>query len=203
MASKTAPPSFASRYAAVDIPWAIDAPQPALVELAEQEKIVGDVLDLGCGVGDNSLMMARRGHYVWGLDQEPEALRRAREKQDQQKIEDVTFIEGRMTDVLHFGEGFHTVLDSGMFHFLDDSEHADYLECLRHVMFPNSRLFLLVLADKPSPHLEGATGIKRSEIRHLFTAQNGFRVKHIEPVDYVLKTEGVKAWLATIIRLAD
>jgi cyclopropane fatty-acyl-phospholipid synthase-like methyltransferase len=193
--------TFNNLYEADQTPWVIDTAQPVLIELAEQEKVVGDVLDLGCGTGDNSIMLAQRGHHVWGIDNSDTALATARKKQAEQKITDVTFIKGCAMDIVHFGEGFHTVIDSGFFHFLSDEEREQYLIGLRHVMFPHSRLFLLVLSDQEK-HYTGPRALKRSELRHIFSTEEGFKVKHIEPTRYILRDrpEGVKAWIATIVR---
>ena len=61
-------------------PWEIGRPQPAFVALEEAGEIVGDVLDVGCGTGENALYLANRGHEVWGVDGVPAAIERARQK---------------------------------------------------------------------------------------------------------------------------
>jgi hypothetical protein len=43
------------------IPWDIDGPQPLVVELADFGQIHGEVLDTGCGLGENSLFWPRAG----------------------------------------------------------------------------------------------------------------------------------------------
>src|SRR3954452_5824605 len=63
-------------------PWDIDRPQKSLVEVAD--RVTGDVLDAGCGTGENALFFAGRGHPVLGIDflEGPiqEARRKARER---------------------------------------------------------------------------------------------------------------------------
>ncbi|MCI4360693.1 MAG: class I SAM-dependent methyltransferase, partial [Thermoplasmata archaeon] len=61
-------------------PWDIGGPQPEVVRLAEENEFSGDVLDIGCGTGENALELARRGMTVWGLDAAPRAIDRARVK---------------------------------------------------------------------------------------------------------------------------
>ena len=38
-----------------DAPWDIGRPQPAIVRLAEDGRITGEVIDVGCGTGENAL----------------------------------------------------------------------------------------------------------------------------------------------------
>lgn len=57
--------TFESIYAGKP-PWDIGRPQRAFVEVAD--RVTGDVLDSGCGTGENALFFAERGHHVLGID---------------------------------------------------------------------------------------------------------------------------------------
>ena len=48
--------------------WDIGRAQPVFVSLDEAGEISGDVLDVGCGTGENALFLAEHGHEVWGVD---------------------------------------------------------------------------------------------------------------------------------------
>ena len=76
---------FAEMYAEGIPPWQIDRPQPEVLQLIENGKFESPVLDLGCGTGDNTIELARRGLVVKGLDAVLEALERARKKTEQGK----------------------------------------------------------------------------------------------------------------------
>ena len=56
------------------VPWDIGEPQPAVVALEEGRLVVDDVLDVGCGPGDNALYLAERGHRVTACDAAPSAV---------------------------------------------------------------------------------------------------------------------------------
>jgi 2-polyprenyl-3-methyl-5-hydroxy-6-metoxy-1,4-benzoquinol methylase len=47
-------------------PWDISRPQRAFIEVAD--RVTGEVLDAGCGTGENALFLAERGHPVLGID---------------------------------------------------------------------------------------------------------------------------------------
>jgi SAM-dependent methyltransferase len=61
-------------------PWDIGRAQPAIVRLAEARIIAGEVVDVGCGTGENALYLASRGLAVVGVDAAPTAIAQAREK---------------------------------------------------------------------------------------------------------------------------
>ena len=73
---------FAEMYAEGIPPWQIDRPQSEVLQLIENGKFESPVLDLGCGTGDNTIELARRGLVVKGLDAVPEALRRPAKKRN-------------------------------------------------------------------------------------------------------------------------
>lgn len=60
------------------IPWDIRQPQPRLMELEALGAIGEEVLDAGCGLGDNAIYLARKGYAVTGLDSSPTAIAKAR-----------------------------------------------------------------------------------------------------------------------------
>ena len=45
-------------------PWEINRPQPIIIQLVNQGIFHGDILDLGCGIGDNALHIAKYSKNV-------------------------------------------------------------------------------------------------------------------------------------------
>lgn len=176
--------------------WETGQPQPVFLRLAQQENIVGDVLDIGCGSGENALMLAQRGHMVWGIDLSQQAILAAREKAQQRRLE-VTFVVGNALELEVLGEGFHTVIDSGLFHTFNDRERKKYLRGLAHVMFPGSRFFLLCYSDQ-EPGEHGPRRISRRELEKTF--QEDWKIHRIEACLFETRTHAAQAWLATIER---
>src|SRR5581483_10658145 len=69
--------TFEAAYAG-QAPWEIGRPQPAFVAVAD--RVVGSILDAGCGTGENALYFASRGYKVTGIDFLVEPINRAKQK---------------------------------------------------------------------------------------------------------------------------
>jgi len=67
-------------------PWDIGRPQKEFVQLEEAGEIVGSVLDVGCGTGENALFLESQGHTVWGVDFSPIAIKNAQSKAERRKL---------------------------------------------------------------------------------------------------------------------
>ena len=110
-------------YAGGPAPWDLGRPQPAIVRLASEGAFAGEVLDAGCGTGENALHVAALGLSVLGVDVAETALAIAREKAADRGIA----AEFQAADALRLDRldrVFDTVLDSGLFHAFDERRAA-------------------------------------------------------------------------------
>ena len=46
----------------VSPPWDINRPQSSIIKVLENREIQGEVLDIGCGSGENALYLASQGY---------------------------------------------------------------------------------------------------------------------------------------------
>jgi SAM-dependent methyltransferase len=67
-------PDWDDSYAGPPPPWDIGRPQPAFVRLAEAGTFTGALLDAGCGTGEHTVLAARHGARVIGIDVSPRTL---------------------------------------------------------------------------------------------------------------------------------
>ncbi|MFC5290124.1 class I SAM-dependent methyltransferase [Actinokineospora guangxiensis] len=128
------------------MPWDISQAQPSLVAIEESGGISGDVLDLGCGTGDNAIYLASRGYRVTGVDVAPTAIKEAVQRAQAVGV-DVTFDVADATKLDQYSSAFDTIVDSALYHSLEVDERADYVRALVRVARPGARLHVLCFSD--------------------------------------------------------
>jgi SAM-dependent methyltransferase len=181
-------------------PWDLGQPQPAVVRLAAAGAFSGEVLDAGCGTGDNGLHVASLGLRVLGVDVAETAVSIAREKAAAREIA----AEFVVADALHLdrlAQRFDTVLDCGLFHSFED-ERREYAASLASVAKPGARLYVLCFADTDRESA-GPHPVSQEQLRAAFSPGSGWAVASIgaERLHARFAPEGVPAWLATIERI--
>jgi cyclopropane fatty-acyl-phospholipid synthase-like methyltransferase len=127
-------------------PWDTEAPKENVVAWHEAGLIHGRVLDIGCGLGDNAVFLARQGHHVTGLDISPTALVTARRRAADAGA-DVGFGVADATRLDGYTADFDTVVDSGMYHCLGDADKRSYAAAVRRAARPGATLLLSAFSD--------------------------------------------------------
>jgi SAM-dependent methyltransferase len=188
-------------YADGPAPWDIGAPQPAVARLAAAGGFTGEVLDAGCGTGDNTLLVASLGLPVLGFDVAPTALARARRKAAERGL-DAEFVEADALRLEELGRTFDTVLDSGLLHTIDGPERQAYVASLAAVTDPGATLHVLCFSDEGAS--AGPHPLSRADLEEAFQSRRGWEIARLEP-DRVRTRyhdeHGAPGWLATVSRV--
>jgi SAM-dependent methyltransferase len=169
-------------------PWEKAATHPAAVrqinalfdrEEHGQSPPYGAVLDLGCGRGHWSIVLAQRGWQVTGIDLEPRALTAAKARAAEAGVP-VQFLHGDITALRSAGvaSGVRLVWDFGTVHGLPDAARATVGREITALAAPNATLLLLAWAPgRRGPLPRGAS---RQDLEQAFPA---WHVVAEEPFD--------------------
>lgn len=185
-------------------PWDIGRPQPEFMRLADSGVIDGRVIDVGCGTGENALMLAARGLEVVGVDVARTAIERARAK----SVERGLTADFHVWDALELGRlvertgTFDCAIDSGVFHVFSDDDRPPYVAGVAAAVRPGGRLFLMCFSQH-EPDWGGPRRVTQAEIRQAFSYGRGWSVEEIAAARFATNHPegGSHAWLATIRRV--
>jgi len=196
----THPPWDDSYTAEAPPPWDIGKPQPAFVRLAESGLLTGQVLDVGCGTGEQSLLAASHGARATGVDLSPAAIAQARAKAAQRGL-DVRFEVADALDLGQLDPNFDVIIDSGVFHVFSDEDRPRYVASVAAVLRPGGTLYLMCFSDR-QPGDWGPRRVREDELRASFS--DGWAVQSITADTFEIRPMGdttrAQAWLAVFTR---
>ncbi len=180
-------------------PWDIGRAQPAIVRLADEGLIAGDVIDVGCGTGENALYLASRGLTVLGVDAAPTAIAQAQEKA-RLRGSSATFQVADALALERLGHTFDTAIDCGLFHTLSDPDRIRFERSLHRALRSGGRYVLLGF-NEHQPGQLGPRRVTKAEIRATFAT--GWTVDSIVAERFAasLPGDGAHAWLALLTRI--
>ena len=129
-------------------------------------------LDLGCGEGRHTILLARRGYDVTGVDLEPLALRKAKAYLRGSGLP-ARFEVADALDLRYPDGAFDLVLDYGCFHHVVTRDWARYRRGIARVLKPGGHLLLSVFSTKFRHHPEERRTrnwlVHRNHYDHFFT----------------------------------
>ncbi|GGQ42581.1 class I SAM-dependent methyltransferase [Couchioplanes azureus] len=147
-------------------------------EEAERSRPPGRALDVGCGRGQFTPELARRGWQATGIDYVPAAIEAARSKGD-----DVTYVVADATDLAAASLGtFDFFLDVGCFQGFGAAQRQAVGRGLSALANPGATL--LMLAFGPSRFRSLAGGVSPDEVTSAFP---GWTLVAVDPA----QTEGL------------
>lgn len=169
------------------VPWDIKAPQPAVVRLASSGVLRDDVLDAGCGLGENAIFLASQGYRVTGVDGSAVALSSARARAASRGV-DVTFLHADVTTMDGVAPGFTTVLDSALYHCLTGEQRDAYAAALARVTVPGAQLHVFCFSDEGNEGFGLPMKVTQEDLREHLSSH--WTIRDIELTDYTTALNG-------------
>jgi SAM-dependent methyltransferase len=144
-------------------------------EEAQRSHPLGRALDLGCGRGQKTHELARRGWQAVGIDNIPRAIDAA----NRRGVSGATFVVGDVTDLAPADLGmFDFFLDAGCFQGLSSKQRLAEGRGISALANPGATL--LMLAFGPTRMRSVVGGVSRADVEAAFP---GWEMLSVEPAD--------------------
>jgi SAM-dependent methyltransferase len=140
-----------------DIPWNMDAPSKALVELVESGQVQPcKTIDMGCGAGNYAIYLAGLGFDVTGVDISPSAIALA-EASAKQKGVTCSFVAADILGGLaEITETFDFAYDWSLLHHVFPEDRKQYVETVHRLLVPGGKYLSVCFSEKEAGF--GGTG---------------------------------------------
>lgn len=183
-------------------PWDIGRPQPAFESLIRAGTLDGRIIDVGCGTGEHTLLLAERGNRAVGIDLSAAAIDQAREKAEARGLAATFEVHDALTAgdaTARLGGPFDVALDSGVFHVFDDANRARYVANVHALLAPGGRYAVVVFSER-EPSGWGPRRITETELRTAF--DDGWTCERLERTRFEVNMPqgSVHAWLGLFRR---
>ena len=149
-----------SKTPPADIPWNIESPPKALVELTESEQVRPcKTIDMGCGAGNYAIYLGGVGFDVTGVDISPAAIALA----EANAIEKDVACKFVAADVLgglkEITETFEFAYDWSLLHHIFPENRKRYVETVHRLLVPGGKYLSVCFSEKDGSF--GGTGKER------------------------------------------
>jgi SAM-dependent methyltransferase len=132
-----------------EIPWNIEKPPKALVELVEAGTVSPcKTIDLGCGTGYYAIYLAGRGFDVTGVDMSPTAIRIAEKNAKRKGVRCEFIIADVLGELEEVSGTFDFAYDWELLHHVFPEQRKKYVENVWGLLNPKGHYFSLCFSEE-------------------------------------------------------
>ena len=132
-----------------EIPWNIETPPEALVNLVESGKVKPcKTLDLGCGAGNYAIYLAGRGFDVTGIDISPTAIEYARDNAKKKGAECRFLVCNVLGDMDEVAESFDFAYDWELLHHIFPEKRKKYVRNVYKILNSGAKYLSVCFSEK-------------------------------------------------------
>ncbi|MDL1971532.1 MAG: class I SAM-dependent methyltransferase [Candidatus Desulfofervidaceae bacterium] len=176
-----------------EIPWNIETPPKALVELVESGKVKPcKTIDLGCGTGNYAIYLANIGFDVTGVDISPTAIKIAKENAKKKGVKINFLVADVLGDLDEVKETFDFAYDWELLHHIFPEKRKKYVENVYRILNARGK-YLSVCFSEKDPQFGGSGKYRKTslgtilyfssedELRDLFDPY--FNIKELKTIE--------------------
>ena len=175
------------------IPWNIEEPPEALVELLESGKIKPcKAIDLGCGTGHYAIWLASRGFDVTGIDISPTAINLAKENAAKKGIKCKFQVGDMLGELNELTETFEFAYDWEVMHHIFPETRQQYVTNVHRLLKPGGK-YLSVCFSEDNPQFGGQGKYRKTSIgTELFFSSETEIQSLVEPLFEIIELKTVE-----------
>jgi len=132
-----------------EIPWNIETPPDALVELVDNGKVKPcKTIDLGCGTGNYAIYLASVGFDVTGIDISSTAIKIAKENAKKKRVKCNFLVANVLSNLDEVKERFEFAYDWELLHHMFPEQRRIYVENVHRILNPKGKYLTVCFSEK-------------------------------------------------------
>jgi SAM-dependent methyltransferase len=133
-----------------EIPWNIETPPDAIVQLIEAGKVNPcRALDIGCGAGNYAIYLAGKGFDVTGIDISPKAIELATKNAAEKKVECNFIVADLLDDLLDIiNKPFDFAYDWEVMHHVYPGERKKFARNIYKILNHGAKYLSVCFSDR-------------------------------------------------------
>ena len=132
-----------------EIPWNIEIPPDALVELVNNGKVKPcKTIDLGCGTGNYAIYLASVGFDVTGIDISSTAIKIAKENAKKKRVKCNFLVANVLSNLDEVKERFEFAYDWELLHHMFPEQRRTYVENVHRILNPKGKYLTVCFSEK-------------------------------------------------------